>query len=183
MLFFLCDNREFIGLAPDRGLSTGYSGYSSETSNISWSSNSTSGTDRVCNTDSSGNGSGSNNSNSGAGSSKDNVKGSLAREESSSISITDLIASYEDRDKNALTVKDKHLPSTTYNPEKSGLVPNTSSTNKTTGIPRDISNNSLVYNSSSRPSINTLAKNLDEAVKSGNIKPERKGNITVKKDF
>lgn len=182
VLFLLYDNREFVVCPTDKGLNTGYFWFSSDTSNNTWSSKSTSGTDRDCSTGCSGNGSGSNNSNPGAVSSKDNVKGPLTREETSTNTLTDLISSYEDRSDNDLASKDEYLPSTTYNPDKSGLVPNTSSTNKTTGISREISNNSLVSNSSSTPSINTLAKNLDEAVKSGNVKPE-KGQITVKKDF
>lgn len=113
---------------------------------------------------------------------KDKEKGPLTREEGSSNTLTEFIDSYRERDEKDLAVNEEHLPSTTYSPDKSGLGFNNAST-KDAGIPRDTSNNSLVSNASSTPSINTLSKNLDEAVKSGNVKIEQKGHITIKKDF
>lgn len=109
-------------------------------------------------------------------------KAGLTREDGSSNTLTSIIDKYVNDDESDSKIKDEHLTSTTYGQSKSQLASNTDSVVKTAGIPRDTSNNSLVSNTSSTPSLNTLEKSYSEAVKSGNVKPVQKGKITIKKD-
>lgn len=79
------------------------------------------------------------------------------------------------------------LPSTTYNPNTPQVSSADSSSAiegvaKTTNLPKEDSSNSLTSQTSSTPSMNTLSRNYDEAVASGNINSTSK-NITVKRDF